>query len=70
MSISITGHRRHDIWSDDQPFTKAALRGVVGHRQVTDAYIAHLARSRGGRVVTLDRGLAELHPDVTDLLEP
>ena len=44
------------------------LRGVVGHRQVTDSYLCALARFRGGRLVTLDRGLAALHGDVTELL--
>jgi predicted nucleic acid-binding protein len=41
---------------------------VIGHRQVTDAYLAHLARSRTGRLATFDRGLAEMRDDVTDLV--
>jgi hypothetical protein len=36
----------------------------MGHRQVTDAYLAALARQQGGRLVTFDAGLAVLHPDV------
>jgi predicted nucleic acid-binding protein len=44
------------------------LAGVVGHRQVTDAHLAGLARRRGSRLVTLDQGLAALHPDATVLL--
>jgi predicted nucleic acid-binding protein len=42
--------------------------GVIGHRQVTDAYLAALARQRGGRLATFDAGLAQLHPDVAQLV--
>jgi uncharacterized protein len=42
--------------------------GVVGHRQVTDAYLAQLARSRDGQLATLDSGLAHLHNDVAVLI--
>jgi toxin-antitoxin system PIN domain toxin len=61
---SVTASERHDFWADDQPFPDVDLRGVVGHRQVTDAYLAALARARNGRLVTLDRALTALHPDV------
>ncbi len=40
----------------------------VGHRQITDAYLAQLARARGGQVVTFDRGMAKLHSDVAELI--
>jgi hypothetical protein len=65
---SVTGHRRHEFWPDDVPFTTETLRGVIGHRQVTDAYLANQARRRGGKVATLDKGLAALHPDVATLV--
>ena len=42
---------------------------VVGHRQVTDAYLVSLAKHHGGRVVTFDRGLATLDPTRVVLLE-
>lgn len=61
---ALTSSERHQFWPDDQPFSDVDLRGVVGHRQVTDAYLAALARSRGGQLLTLDRALAALHPDV------
>jgi hypothetical protein len=57
-------HDRHDFWSDDVSYLDVRLEGVVGHRQVTDAYLAGLARGRGGRLATFDGGLAALHPDV------
>ena len=58
----------HEFWADDLTYGDVTLRGVIGHRQVTDAYLAALARARGGHVATLDRGLAALHPDVVTLL--
>jgi hypothetical protein len=59
---------RHRFWPDDVPVAATSLRVVIGHRQVTDAYLAGLARYHGGRVLTLDRGFAALHGDVVDLL--
>ena len=41
---------------------------IANHRQVTDAYLAALARARGARLATLDRGLAAAHPDVAVLV--
>jgi toxin-antitoxin system PIN domain toxin len=62
-------HPRHDFWPDSLAYTEIAWRGVIGHRQVTDAYLAALARHHGGRLATFDRGLAALHPDVAIALE-
>lgn len=65
---SVTGHRRHEFWPDDVPFSADMLRGVIGHRQVTDAYLANQARRRGGKIATLDKGLVALHADVATLV--
>jgi uncharacterized protein len=59
---------RHEFWSDKIPFTPDVLVSVVGHRQVTDAYLCHLARDRRGKVATFDRGLTAIHPDVAVLV--
>lgn len=67
---TLSSNPRHEFWADDVSFLDVRLSGVVGHRQVTDAYLAQLARSRSGRLVTFDRGLASLHTDVAELLEP
>ena len=64
----LTGSEHHEFWPDNAPFTRRAVRGVMGHRQVTDAYLAELARRHRGRLVTLDAGLAAVHPDVAELL--
>lgn len=55
----------HVFWADDlevndlASFTSNAL---VGHRQVTDAYLIELAKRHKGKVATLDVGLADLLP--------
>ncbi|MGH3319762.1 MAG: hypothetical protein ACRDN9_06190 [Streptosporangiaceae bacterium] len=41
---------------------------MVGHRQVTDAYLAQLARTQGRAFATFDKGLAAAHPDVAELI--
>ena len=58
----------HEFWPDTVAFADVEVGGVVGHRQVTDAYLAQLARSRRGQLATLDSGLAHLHSDVAVLI--
>lgn len=43
-----------------------SAQGIVGHRQVTDAYLAQLARAHGSRLATFDQALAKLHHDVAE----
>jgi toxin-antitoxin system PIN domain toxin len=64
----LTSRSEHKFWPDGIAYSDVSLRGVVGHRQVTDAYLAAIARENGGSVATFDRGLAALHPDVVTLL--
>jgi toxin-antitoxin system PIN domain toxin len=64
----VSAHPRHDFWPDDVSYEDVRTSGVIGHRQVTDAYLAQLARARGGRLASFDHGLAELHRDVVDLV--
>lgn len=66
---SLSASDRHRFWPDDVPFERIRMSGVVGHRQVTDAYLAEMVRRRGGRLATLDRALAILHDDVADLID-
>lgn len=61
---AIEKSNRHEFWLDSVSFTDVEVSGVIGHRQVTDAYLAQLARSRNGQLATLDSGLAHLHNDV------
>jgi toxin-antitoxin system PIN domain toxin len=59
---------RHEFWPDSISYNDVPLNGVLGHRQVTDSYLAQLARARRGRLATFDQGLAKLHADVVDLV--
>jgi toxin-antitoxin system PIN domain toxin len=58
----------HRFWPDSIPYEAGQLGGVIGHRQVTDAYLVALAQHNGGRIATLDKGLAALHGDDVHLL--
>jgi toxin-antitoxin system PIN domain toxin len=58
----------HQFWPDDLPYRKVRMAGVVGHRQVTDAYLAQLARQRKSRLATFERGAAAQHSDVSILI--
>jgi toxin-antitoxin system PIN domain toxin len=59
---------RHEFWPDDVPYTDVPAQGIIGHRQVTDAYLAQLARSRQARLATFDQAMVKLHADVADLV--
>lgn len=59
---------RCEFWPDSISFRDADLTGIVGHRQVTDAYLAALAVSQGATLATLDEGLAGLWPGATLLI--
>jgi uncharacterized protein len=63
-----TSDDRHEFWPDGIPYTDVPTGGIIGHRQVTDAYLAQLARARHGRLATFDQALAKLHNDVTELI--
>ena len=65
---AMTTHRNHRFWTDDLPYDSTMLRGVIGHRQVTDAYLTAQARLRSVRVATFDAGLAAAHPDLVELI--
>lgn len=67
---SLTTSTWHYFVADDLGYESIVLTGVVGHRQVTDAYLVGLARRHDLPLVTLDKGLAALHGDVTELVEP
>jgi toxin-antitoxin system PIN domain toxin len=65
---AVESANRHEFWPDSVSFARVEIGGVVGHRQVTDAYLAQLARTRKGQLATLDSGLAHLHSDVAVLV--
>lgn len=51
---------RHRFWLDDLGYDGVDLRPVVGHRQVTDAYLLTLAIRSGTRLITFDGGIGQL----------
>jgi len=61
-------HSRHRFWADNFDYSAVSWHGLLGHRQVTDAYLAALARHHQGRLATLNRGLAALHSEVVEWL--
>lgn len=63
-----TANPRHEFWPDDVPYTDVRIQGIIGHRQVTGAYLAQLARARGARLATFDQAMATLHDDVAELV--
>jgi toxin-antitoxin system PIN domain toxin len=69
LLAALTEDERHDFWPDSIDYAAVPLRSVVGHRQVTDAYLCQLARANGGTLATFDRGLAAIHADVAELVE-
>lgn len=61
--VALPGHHfwPHEVTVEARgPFASLAF---VGHRQVTDAYLLALVKQRDGKLVTLDRGIAELIAD-------
>jgi uncharacterized protein len=64
----VTAHPKHQWWGNGLDFLDVPHRHLQGSAQVTDAWLAELARRRKGRLATLDSGLAALHPGVAILL--
>ncbi len=58
--VAMVGSAAHEYWGDaPEPAHLSTLQhpALVGHRQVTDAYLLGLAVERRQRLATLDRGL-------------
>lgn len=68
LVTEISADDRHEFWADDVSYRAVPMTGVIGHRQVSDACLAQLARAHGGRLATFDQGMAQLHSDVADLI--
>lgn len=55
---SLEKHPSHHFWPDDLPMT--TLAGQMNrHSQVTDFYLAALAKSKNGKLATLDGNIPE-----------
>ena len=64
----LTNHERHTFWPDAIGYDDVDLIEVLGHGQVTDTYLAALARHYHARLATFDPELARHHSDVVTLV--
>jgi toxin-antitoxin system PIN domain toxin len=56
---------RHRFWPDAISYVDAVMlfnSKLVGHKQITDAYLLGLAIHNGGKLTTFDRSIAALLP--------
>lgn len=65
---SIHAHPRHVFWPDNFSYAEIDPSRLTGHRQLTDTWLAELARRRHGRLATLDEALAVLWPEAVFLI--
>jgi predicted nucleic acid-binding protein len=59
-------HPAHHFWTEDIGVTEALAhfgRRLLGHQQITDAYLLGLAIQKKGRLATLDASLSSLLSD-------
>jgi toxin-antitoxin system PIN domain toxin len=64
---TVTASEDHTFWSDDLNVADTQLLPVshlLGHQQVTDAYLLSLAIKHNGKLTTLDQGVSALIPDI------
>jgi len=65
-------HPAHQFWSHDLSLIEAIAgfeTKIVGHQQITDAYLLGLAIHRKGKLVTLDRALGAILPPSSSVRE-
>ena len=58
----------HVFWDDGFSYGEVAFANISGSNQVTDAWLAELARRHDAHLATLDAGLAAPHSDVALLV--
>jgi len=61
---AVCKHPQHEYWDEGFSYLGVPHRNLQGAKQVTDAWLAQLARQRKSKLVTLDPGLIALHADV------
>ena len=58
----------HVFWNDGFSYREIAFASLTGLKQVTDAWLAELARRHEAQLATLDTALVALHSDVGFLI--
>ena len=54
----------HLFWNDGFSYCEVSFSGLTGLKQVTDAWLAELARRHEAQLATLNTGLIALHSDI------
>jgi toxin-antitoxin system PIN domain toxin len=54
----------HEFWPDSVSYQEIPEAGVIGRRQVTDAYLVALANAHRGALATMDDALPAVHRNV------
>ncbi|CAN5282648.1 type II toxin-antitoxin system ribonuclease VapC29 [soil metagenome] len=65
---AVRAHPKHEFWPENFSFSEIPPTRLTGHRQVTDSWLAELARRNGGMLGTLDEPLSALWPEVAFLI--
>ena len=58
----------HVFWTDGFSYREISFTRLAGAKQITDAWLAELARRHQAKLATLDTALAVLHSDVAFLV--
>ena len=58
----------HRFFDDGFSYREVSRDGLTGSAQITDAWLANLARRRNAKLATLDVSLANIHADVGFLI--
>lgn len=64
----LRAHPRHVFWPENFSYSEIDPVRLTGHRQITDSWLAELARRKGGKLATLDTALSVLWPESTVLI--
>jgi uncharacterized protein len=64
----ISDHPRHEFWGDNFSYLEVPHQLLQGPSQVTNAWLAELARRRKAKLATFDQALAALHRDIAFLI--
>ncbi len=66
--VDFQANPRHRFIDDGFSYEHVSNKGIQGHKQVTDTWLAQLARRHDTRLATLDAGLVAVYPDVGFLI--
>ena len=62
---TLVSNPMHEFWDTGLSYTEVSPKFIQGQRQVTDAWLAEVARRKKGKLVTLDKTLSRVHSDVS-----